>query len=189
MLIDVISNLKIDDATQRTEIIESISAIYARLNQSRAALKKHTSQLMAVEGEAEFHSQIKLLEQSVVNYLDVCDTPAKCDEYLTKMMVQIEELEGRFAEFEQFLTELADRRQQVYSAFDNRKVVPCREAQPPRNLDDGSRRAYPQRHRNASRPARRDQRHPQLLCRRLDGGQSPQHRGAAYRACGYRQSR
>ncbi|MEM7311980.1 MAG: DNA repair ATPase, partial [Planctomycetota bacterium] len=123
MLIDVISNLKIDDATQRTEIIESISAIYARLNQSRAALKKHTSQLMAVEGEAEFHSQIKLLEQSVVNYLDVCDTPEKCDEYLTKMMVQIEELEGRFAEFEQFLTELADRRQQVYSAFDNRKVA------------------------------------------------------------------
>ncbi len=123
MLIDVISNLKIDDATQRTSIIESISAIYSRLNQSRAALKKHSSQLMAVEGEAEFHSQTKLLEQTVVNYLDVCDSPEKCDEYLTKMMVQIEELEGRFAEFDHFLTELVDRRQQVYSAFDSRKVA------------------------------------------------------------------
>ncbi|MCA9217743.1 MAG: DNA repair ATPase, partial [Planctomycetales bacterium] len=123
MLIDVVSNLKIDDATQRTQIIDDISAIFANLNQARAALKKKTQQLLAVEGSAEFHSQIKLLSQAVVNYLDVCDTPEKCDEYLTKTMVQIEELEGQFAEFDEFVVQLSERREEVYSAFDTRKVA------------------------------------------------------------------
>lgn len=123
MLIDVVSNLKIDDATQRTDIIENISAIYSKVNQARAALKKKTQELMSVEGKAEFHSQVKLLSQAVVNFLDVCDTPEKCDEYLTKLMVQIEELEGRFAEFDDFVLELSDKREEVYSAFDGKKVA------------------------------------------------------------------
>ena len=123
MLIDVVSNLKIDDATQRTQIIDSISAIYSNLNQARAALKKKTQELMAVEGAAEYHAQVKLISQAVVNYLDVCDTPEKCDEYLTKMMVQIEELEGRFAEFDDFVLQLSEKREEVYSAFDNRKLA------------------------------------------------------------------
>ena len=122
MLIDVVSNLKIEDATQRTDIIENISAIYSHVNQARAALKRKTQELMSVEGEAEFHSQIKLLNQAVVNFLDVCDTPEKCDEYLTKLMVQIEELEGRFAEFDEFVLELSQKREEVYSAFDGKKV-------------------------------------------------------------------
>ena len=123
MLIDVVSNLKIDDATQRTDIIDNISAIYSQLNQTRAALKKKTQELMSVEGEAEFHSQVKLINQAVVNFLDVCDTPEKCDEYLTKLMVQIEELEGRFAEFDEFVLELSEKREEVYSAFDGKKVA------------------------------------------------------------------
>ena len=122
MLIDVVSNLKIDDATQRTEIIDNISAIYSKLNQTRAALKKKNKELLSVEGEAEFGSQIKLLGQAVVNYLDVCDTPQKCDDYLTKIMVQIEELEGRFAEFDDFVLQLTEKREEVYAAFDGRKV-------------------------------------------------------------------
>ena len=123
MLIDIVSNLKIDDATQRTAIIDNISAIYSVLNQVRASLKKKTQELLSIEGDAEFHSQTKLLSQAVVNYLDVCDTPERCDEYLTKVMVQIEELEGRFAEFDDFLVELSEKREEIYSAFDNRKVA------------------------------------------------------------------
>ena len=122
MLIDVVSNLKIEDATQRTDIIDNISAIYSKLNQTRAALKKKNKELLSVEGEAEFGSQIKLLGQAVVNYLDVCDTPQKCDDYLTKVMVQIEELEGRFAEFDEFVLQLTEKREEVYAAFDGRKV-------------------------------------------------------------------
>ena len=122
MLIETVSNLVIDDATQRTTIIDNISTIFADLNQVRAALKNKSRDLMQVEGAAEFNSQLKLLEQGVVNYLDVCDTPVKCEEYLTKMMVQVEELEGRFAEFDEFVVQLTDKREEIYSAFEVRKV-------------------------------------------------------------------
>ena len=122
MLIDIVSNLKIDDATHRTQIIDNISTIYANLNKTRAQLKKRSQSLMSVEGAAEFNSQLKLLSQAIVNYLDVCDKPQKCDEYLTKMMVQIEELEGRFSEFDEFIGQLAEKREEVYAAFDNKKL-------------------------------------------------------------------
>ena len=122
MLIDIVSNLKIDDATQRTRIIDNISAIYSNLNQTRATLKKKLQELMSVEGAAEFNSQLKLLSQAVSNYLDVCDSPDRCDEYLTKMMVQVEEIEGRFAEFDEYVVQLAEKREEIYAAFDNKKL-------------------------------------------------------------------
>ncbi len=122
MLIEIVSNLKIDDATQRTAIIDSISIIFSELNQTRATLKTKMHDLMKVEGIAEFSSQLKLLNQSVVNYLDVCDSPDKCDEYLTKLMVQLEELEGRFAEFDEFVGQLTEKREEVYNAFESRKL-------------------------------------------------------------------
>jgi hypothetical protein len=122
MLIDIVSNLKIDDATERTRIIDNISTIYSNLNQTRATLKKHIKELQQVEGAAEFHSQLKLLSQAVVNYLDICDSPERCDEYLTKMMVQVEELEGRFVEFDEFVLQLAEKREEIYAAFDSRRL-------------------------------------------------------------------
>ena len=122
MLIEIVSNLKIDDATQRTTIIDNISAIFSTVNAARSALKGQTKSLLSVEGVAEFNSQLKLLNQSVVNYLDVCDSPQKCDEFLTKLMVQIEELEGRFAEFDEFVLQLTEKREEVYHAFEQRKL-------------------------------------------------------------------
>ena len=122
MLIEIVSNLKIEDATERTRIIDNISAIYSNLNQTRAGLKKKSQELMSVEGAAEFNSQLKLISQAVVNYLDVCDSPDRCDEYLTKMMVQVEELEGKFAEFDEFVVQLAEKREEIYAAFDTRKL-------------------------------------------------------------------
>jgi len=123
MLIEIVSNLKIDDATQRTTIIDSISAIFATVNGARSALQGQTKSLLSVEGIAEFNSQLKLLNQSVVNYLDVCDSPQKCDEFLTKLMVLIEELEGRFAEFDDFVLQLTEKREEVYHAFEQRKLT------------------------------------------------------------------
>ena len=122
MLIEIVSNLKIDDATHRTTIIDNISAIFATVNTARAALKNKTRDLMSVEGVAEFNSQMKLLNQSVVNYLDICDTPEKCDEFLTKVMIQLEELEGRFAEFDEFVLQLTEKREEIYNAFETRKL-------------------------------------------------------------------
>jgi hypothetical protein len=122
MLIEIVSNLKIEDATQRTTIIDNISAIFGVVNQARAALKRKLKELSSVEGVAEFNSQMKLLNQGVINYLDICDAPQKCEEYLTKVMIQLEELEGRFAEFDEFIIQLAEKREEIYNAFENRRL-------------------------------------------------------------------
>ncbi|MEM6471286.1 MAG: DNA repair ATPase, partial [Planctomycetota bacterium] len=122
LLTETVSNLKIDDATKRTEIIDAIGDVFASVNRVRSALKARTAELVGAEGRAEFASQLKLLEQTTSGYLDVCDSPERCDEYLTKVMVQLEELEGRFAEFDEFIEQLAARREEVYAAFESRKV-------------------------------------------------------------------
>ncbi|ALI99984.1 DNA repair ATPase [Rufibacter tibetensis] len=123
MLIEIVSNLKIEDATQTTRIVDAISTIYASFNKTKATLKRKRQELLSAEGQAEFNAQIKLISQSVINFLDVCDSPQKCDEYLTKLMVQLEELEGRFSEFDAFLEIIADKREEIYSAFESKKVA------------------------------------------------------------------
>ncbi len=121
LLIDIVGNLRIQDATQTTAIIENISALYASLNGIRAELKSKRRELARDEGVAQFAAQMKLLGQAVVNFLDLCDTPEKCGEYLTKVMVQVEDLEGRFAEFEEYTEELTRKREEIYEAFEGRK--------------------------------------------------------------------
>ena len=121
MLIEIVSNLKIEDATQTTRIIDNISTMFARLNQVKAAVKKKQKSLLGTESIAEFNAQLKLLDQGIINYLDISDSPQKCDEYLTKLMVQLEELEGRFVEFEDFILKITEKREEVYNAFETRK--------------------------------------------------------------------
>ncbi len=123
LLTETVSNLKIEDTNKRTGIIDSIGDVFASLNRVRSSLKARTTELLSVEGQAEFASQLKLLEQTTSGYLDVSDSPQRCDDYLTKLMVQIEELEGRFAEFDDFVVQLAQRREEVYAAFESRKVA------------------------------------------------------------------
>ena len=122
MLTEIVSNLKIEDATETVAIIDNISLVYSEVNKVKAALKNKIKSLGAVEGKAEFGSQIKLIDQSVINYMDICDTPQKCDEYLTKVTVQLETLEGKFADFEEFIVELAEKREEAYNAFESRKL-------------------------------------------------------------------
>lgn len=122
MLIDIVSNLKIEDATQTTRIIDNISTIYSSFNQIRANLRRKRQELQTTEGKAEFNAQIKLISQGVINYLDLCDAPEKTDEYLTKLMVQLEELEGKFSEFTEFVELIATKREEIYDAFESRKI-------------------------------------------------------------------
>ncbi|MEZ5324415.1 MAG: DNA repair ATPase [Verrucomicrobiales bacterium] len=121
MLIDIVSNLKIEDATQTTKIIDDVSTIYSTLNQVKVELKNRKKALSRTEGAAQFTAQLKLLNQAVINYIDLCNTPDKCDEFLTKTMIQLEELEGRFSEFEEYVDQLTIKREEIYSAFESRK--------------------------------------------------------------------
>ena len=123
MLIEIVNGLRIDDATEATRIIDGITAIYATLNQVKAALKNRLRSLAAAEGAAQFAAQMKLLGQAAASYLDLCETPAKCDEYLNRISVQIEELEGAFADFEDFIVQIAEKRTALHEAFEQRKVA------------------------------------------------------------------
>jgi hypothetical protein len=122
LLIDILNSLKIDDTTQATKIIEKISLIFASLNEVRAQLKKKIDSLKSGEAAAEFRAQWTLLEQSIVNYLELATSPGKADEYYTKVSVQVEELESKFADFDDFISIIADKRNEVVKAFDGRKA-------------------------------------------------------------------
>lgn len=122
LLIDILNSLKIADTTQTTQIIERISLIFASLNTLRAQLKKKVDSLKGHEAIAEFKAQLTLLEQSIVNYLELAVDPEKCDEYYTKISVQIEELESKFADFDDFILVIADKRNEVVKVFDTRKA-------------------------------------------------------------------
>ncbi|MDP5172229.1 MAG: DNA repair ATPase [Bacteroidia bacterium] len=122
LLIEVIGSLAIEDATQTTSIIERISEIFSRLNGLRAALKSRRKELLGTEAKAEFFAQLKLLDQALVNYLDLSDTPAKAEDYLTRLMVQVEELEGKFVEFEEFTLTLSEKREELFNAFETRRL-------------------------------------------------------------------
>ncbi len=121
MLIEIVSNLKIEDATHTTRIIDNISTMYARLNQVKASVKKKQKSLLGTEAVAEFNAQLKLLDQGIINYLDVSDSPQKCDEYLTKLMIKLEELESKFVEFEEFILKVTEKREEIYNAFEAKK--------------------------------------------------------------------
>ncbi len=122
LLTDLVNNLKIEDSTQTSQIIDRISNVYSRINQVKAIHKKHLQSLFAKEAQVEFNAQFKLVSQSVTNFLDQSDTPDKCEELLTKIMVQIEELEGKFADFDDYIDKLSEKRNEVYSTFNNKKV-------------------------------------------------------------------
>ncbi|MDX2225793.1 MAG: DNA repair ATPase [Verrucomicrobiae bacterium] len=122
MLIEIVGNLKIEDPTQTTAIIDSISTLYAGLNQIKSSLKNKRTELAVTEGSAQFAAQVKLLNQTVTHYIDLCDSPKKCDELLTRLMVQVEELEGRFSEVDAYVEELSVKREEIYNAFDARKI-------------------------------------------------------------------
>jgi len=121
MLIDIVSNLEIEDASHATEIIDNISLIFATINQLKAGLKNKLKNLGEKEAQAEFAAQIKLVDQSIINYLDIAKTPEKTDELLNKVSINLEDLEARFADFEDFITLITEKREEVYNAFESRK--------------------------------------------------------------------
>jgi hypothetical protein len=121
MLIDIVNNLHIEDTAHSTQIIDAISLLFAEINQVKASLKRTIKSLNAGEAKADFIAQLKLFDQSIINYIDMASTTEKCDDYLTKLSVQLEELEGKFADFDDYVTQIIEKREEVYSAFENRK--------------------------------------------------------------------
>jgi MoxR-like ATPase len=123
MLIDILNSLKIEDTTQTTRIVGKISLIFASLNEVKAELVRVTTALRAQESTGQFYAQLTLLDQTIVNFLDLSTTPEKCEEYFTKVGVQVEELESKFADFDEFVLKIADKRDEVIKAFNSKKEM------------------------------------------------------------------
>ncbi|MFJ9889984.1 DNA repair ATPase [Streptomyces sp. NPDC091287] len=118
---DVVTGLDIGDATVRTSILERIAEVLGGANRARATLDGRRRELLSKEGRAEFAAEFALLGQAVTGALAAADTPETCDDQLARLLLQLENLESRFAEFDDFLAELAERRTEVYEAFSARK--------------------------------------------------------------------
>ncbi|MFI7327793.1 DNA repair ATPase [Streptomyces rubiginosohelvolus] len=118
---DVVAGLDIGDATVRTSILERIAEVLGGANRARATLDARRRELLSKEGRAEFAAEFALLGQAVTGALAAADSPEACDDQLARLLLQLENLESRFAEFDDFLAELAERRTEVYEAFSARK--------------------------------------------------------------------
>jgi hypothetical protein len=121
VLSEVAANLQVDDPTARTRILEQVSEVFGHQNRVRATQENKRRELLSHEGKAEFAAQFKLFTQSVQSAIALADTPEKCDEQQSRLTVQLEELEARFSEFDEFIGELATKREEVYEAFGQKK--------------------------------------------------------------------
>ncbi|WP_405764317.1 DNA repair ATPase [Streptomyces sp. NBC_00080] len=121
---DVVAGLDIGDATVRTSILERIAEVLGGVNRARATLDGRRRDLLDREGRAEFAAELALLGQAVIGALAAADSPEGCDEQLARVLVRVENLEAQFSEFaesDDFLSELADKRDEVHEAFSARK--------------------------------------------------------------------
>lgn len=129
LLTEILNGLKVEDATIRTKIIDDISEIYAKLNQTKAHGRNRRKQLGSGEASAEFAAQFRLFSQSINSALALADTPEKADQELSRLMIQLEELESKFSEYDQFLEDILNKREELHSAFESRKQTLLEERQ------------------------------------------------------------
>ncbi|MCW3843641.1 DNA repair ATPase [Micromonospora yasonensis] len=118
---EVVGALDIADATVRTGILARIGEVLGGVNRARAVLENRRRELTQAEGRAGFAAEFALLGQAVTGALATADTAERCDEQLGRLLLQVENLESRFGEFDDFLAELATRRADIYEAFSSRK--------------------------------------------------------------------
>ncbi|WP_199551450.1 DNA repair ATPase [Streptomyces sp. N35] len=120
-LTETVAGLDIGDATVRTGILERIAEVLGGVNRARATLAARRRALLDREGRAGFAAEFALLGQAVTGALAAADSPEACAEQLARLLLQLENLESRFAEFDGFLLELATKREEVYEAFSARR--------------------------------------------------------------------
>ncbi len=121
MLSNLMGTLPVDDAAERTRVVEAISALYARLNQARARAEQRRRSLGSAEAVAQFGAQFQLFGQSVASALSQAREPEACEEQLARVLVQLEELESQFGEHEGFLDDILQKREEVLEAFEGQR--------------------------------------------------------------------
>ncbi|MFE6818219.1 DNA repair ATPase [Streptomyces sp. NPDC057677] len=120
-LSEIVAGLDIGDTTVRTSILVRIADVLAALNRARVVLASRRSELLDQEGRAEFAAELALLGQAVTGALAASDTPDCCDDQLGRLLIQLENLESRFADHDGFLEDISEQRTGIHDAFTARK--------------------------------------------------------------------
>jgi len=121
LLTEILGTLAIDDPTVRISILDRISSLLGGTNRVRALVANRRKELLGKERVAEFAVQFQLFAQTVTNAAAVADTAERCDAELAKLMLHLEDLESRFSDFDDFVAQLATKREEVYEALSARK--------------------------------------------------------------------
>lgn len=121
LLSELMTTLRISDATIRTGIVDAISEVYSKLNQSKAHARLKQKEMGSEEAIAQFGAQFKLFSQSITNALEIANSPERCDEQLSRLLVQLEELESQFSDYDQFLNDIMSKREEIYQSFEKHK--------------------------------------------------------------------
>ena len=114
-------DLDIEDSRVRTQILEDVSGVYGLVNRAKASIEIRRKSLGSVEAKAEFSARFKLFSQSITSSLNNAKTPEQCDEQLSRLLIQLEELESHFSEYDEYLAEIMAKRDDVYESFEAHK--------------------------------------------------------------------
>jgi len=121
LLSEIATGLQIDDATVRADLLEEISGAMAGINRARAMLANRRRRLRSGEATAEFGAEFKLFGQTAASAINAATTPDECDAALTRLMVALEDLESRYADFDDFLAQLQVQREETYEAITSKR--------------------------------------------------------------------
>lgn len=122
LLVDIVNNLKIEDASHSTQIIENISVLFSLINQERIALNNKKRELSGKELAADFKAQVTLFDQTAINFFELANTPDKCQDFLNKLAIQLEEMETKFVDFDEFIQIIGEKREEIYQQFQTKGV-------------------------------------------------------------------
>ncbi|MCJ8319743.1 MAG: DNA repair ATPase [Colwellia sp.] len=114
-------SLEIEDSRQRTRILEDISSIFSQINRVKANADIAAKNVGSEEARAEFGARFKLLSQSVTSALNASDSPQACDQQLSQLLIQLEDLESQFSDYDEFYNEILAKRDEIYDNFEQHK--------------------------------------------------------------------
>jgi len=121
LISQIMATLKVTDAVMQTQIVDSVSALYSKINQQKAQLSHQQKGFGSHEAKAQFTARLKLLNQTINNALSLSTTPDKCDEQSARLLVQVEELESEFSDYDQFIGDIMTKRDEIFDSFERHK--------------------------------------------------------------------
>src|SRR5690606_18724091 len=92
-----------------------------RLNQAKARAEQRRRSMGSAEQVAQFGAQFRLFSQSITSALAQARDPEGCDAQLSRLLVQLEELESQFGDHEQFLGDILAKREELLETFESHR--------------------------------------------------------------------